>query len=308
MKEIVVVSGKGGTGKTSLVASIVPHVPNVVIADCDVDAPDLDILLSPEIEFTQPFVGLRKAELDPARCNGCGRCVESCRFGAIAPAVPALSEDRSASTTHRLVRSSAPPAPHPTIRRDRCEGCGVCAFVCPTGAITMEDAVVGEIHTSHTVYGPMVHARMDPGEEASGKLVCAVRERARKRAEAVDAAYLLVDGSPGVGCNVISSVTNADHVVIVTEPTVSGYHDVVRVHELVRRFGIPRSVVINKFDLSSSMSATIELFCAEEHTPVVLKLPFDTRMVEAITARRIPSLALPSLFADAGFADFIAGL
>jgi MinD superfamily P-loop ATPase len=287
MNEIVFISGKGGTGKTSLLASVIPFFLNPIIADCDVDAPDLHILLNPEEISREDFIGLNKAHIDESLCIDCGHCRGYCRFDAVI---------------------DNPEGNAPFIRECRCEGCGVCAHVCPVDAITMEPAVVGYSSRANTAYGPMIHARLMPGEEASGKLVYTVREQSRVLAREQKSDYILIDGSPGIGCSVISSLTNTRQAVIVTEPSMSAYHDLVRVSELVDSLSIPASVVINKCDISAEMTRKIEAFCKEEHIPVVMKLPFNRKMIDAISDRRIPSLALPDFFREHGFENFIAGL
>jgi MinD superfamily P-loop ATPase len=286
LKEIVFISGKGGTGKTSILSSIIPFMPKAIIADCDVDAPDLHILLDPEELTREDFTGMKKARIDENRCTACGKCAGSCRFNAI----DLITENK------------------PVVRDFLCEGCGVCAYVCPVEAVKMEDAVVGTLSRSTTAYGPMVHARLAPGEETSGKLVFAVREKSRELAGKMDACYILVDGSPGIGCSVISSLTNSGQAVIVTESSISAYHDLLRVFDLVEQLSIPVSVVINKFDLSKELTDKIEVFCESREIPVVLKLPFNEKMIAAITAKKIPSLALNDFFFENGFDGFLESL
>lgn len=284
MKEIVFISGKGGTGKTSLLASLIPRIPKAIIADCDVDAPDLHILLDPSELSKEDFIGMKKARINPDLCIDCGQCIAYCKFEAI------VNENG------------------PTIRDYLCEGCGVCAHVCPAGAITMADAVVGSLSHSVTAWGPLVHARLDPGEETSGKLVFAVREKSRELAAELNAGYILIDGSPGIGCSVISSLTNAHQAVIVTEPSLSAYHDLLRVSELSEQMDIPVTVIINKCDISDELTRKIEDFCHENHYKVGMKIPFNEEMIGAITEKRIPSEALPVFFEDNGFSEFVQGL
>ncbi len=282
LNEIVVISGKGGTGKTTLTSSLIPYIEDKVIADCDVDAPDLYILTSPEIKEIIDFVGTKKAVIDYDRCTYCGLCYQNCRFGAI-------SED---------IR----------INIAKCEGCGVCAYVCPTDAISMKDIVVGNIFISETKWGPMVHARLIPGEETSGKLVSEVRLRAKKIANELGKSNLIVDGTPGVACNVISSITGAGKVIIVTEPTNSGLHDLKRVYELVKSFKIKTFFVINKYDLNIEMTEKIEAYLKSEGEEFSLKIPFNKEVVNAIVERQIPSLVLKDFFEDIGFFKFIEKL
>lgn len=296
MKEFVVISGKGGTGKTTFTASLAPFFGDVVLADCDVDAPNLRILLNPQEEVTEDFVGMKKALIDINLCDGCGSCVEHCRFGALSLSLQDSNGEAKAQGLKAQVRSVA------------CEGCGVCSFVCPRSAIVMADAVVGSLSRGVTSYGPMVGARLTPGEETSGKLVTAVRKTARDLAEENEARNILVDGSPGIGCSVISSLTNADCAIIVVEPSVSAFHDLKRLHELIERFRIPMTVVVNRCDISDAMTREIEHFCHERNVPIGMKLPFSRDIPQAVSERLIPSLALPEFFREHGFEDFIAGL
>jgi MinD superfamily P-loop ATPase len=282
INEIVVISGKGGTGKTTLTSSLVPYFQDVLVADCDVDAPDLHILFDREIKEETDFVGLKKAFLDREKCIDCKICYESCKFDAI-------SESIEISST-------------------KCEGCGVCAYVCPVSAISMEDAVVGKVFISETAYGEMVHARLIPGEETSGKLVTEVRKRAKKIAIEKGKKHILVDGSPGLACNVISSITGAKKVIIVVEPTFSGLHDLKRVYQLTKNFRLPVYVVVNKYDISEEKTNDIEAYCNENGIELALKIPFDKRMVEAIVEKKIPPLYNRELFESIGFEDFVEKL
>lgn len=279
VNEIVVISGKGGTGKTSITASIIPFLENPVVADCDVDAPDLHILLHPEETNSEKFVGLKKAVVDSSKCIQCGKCFDHCKFGAISKSI--------------------------VFNSMKCEGCGVCELVCPVNAVTMEDTVVGTLYQGKTIYGPMVRARLIPGEETSGKLVSQVRNKAKKIAEEDGYKTVIIDGSPGIGCNVISSITGADTVIIVTEPTRSGLHDLRRVLDVTEKFSGDSFIVINKYNLSEEMCSNIEEEAKKRHAPVILKLPFSRNMVKAITEKRIPSLADKSFFEKAGWNDFI---
>lgn len=282
LNEIVVISGKGGTGKTTLVASMIPFFENLIVGDCDVDAPDLDIVFEKTLDENREFVGTKKAVIDEDKCIHCGKCYESCKFGAI-------TEDIKMKTA-------------------KCEGCGVCEFVCPVNAITMVDGVVGNVFVSTTKYGKMVHARLIPGEETSGKLVSEVRKVAKEFVEKENIQHMLVDGSPGVACNVISSMTGAKKVVIVTESTLSGLHDLIRVYKVTQKFRLPVTVVVNKYDLSEEMTKKIEEFCNENGIELGLKIPFDKKMVEAIVKKEIPSLYNKELFEKIGFFEFIEKL
>ena len=285
INETVIISGKGGTGKTTLTASIIPFLKNPVLADCDVDAPDLHILLTPEIQTREDFIGTYKAEIDLEECSSCDLCRKLCRFGA-------LSINNGRIEINRL----------------KCEGCGVCEYVCSQEAIILKEAAVGEIFSSKTAYGPMHHARLIPGEETSGKLAAAVRAGARKTAEQIDSRQIIVDGSPGIGCAVISSITGASQAVIVTEPTLSGLHDLDRVYQLCRKLNISVTVVINKWDLSPELTEKIEIYCEKENLPVNLKIPFNEAIVKAVTAGKIPSLAEKIFFNKIGFFEFLETL
>ncbi len=282
MHEIVIISGKGGTGKTTLTASIIPFLDRPVLADCDVDAPDLHLLLSPEKKTTEPFFGTHKAELDKEKCTLCGLCAERCRFSAISSTIE--------------------------INRLKCEGCGVCEWSCPKNAIVLKKASVGEIFSSTTEYGPMIHARLIPGEETSGKLAAEVRNRAKMIGEKEDRNIVIVDGSPGIGCSVISSVTGAGQAIIVTEATRSGLHDLERIYSLTQQLNVPAWVVINKWDLSPEISAEIEDFCSMECIIIALKIPFDRAIVDAVTRGKIPSVECSALFKALDFDAFIKKL
>ncbi|WP_320047176.1 ATP-binding protein [uncultured Ilyobacter sp.] len=282
INEIVVISGKGGTGKTTLTASLIPYFEDIVIGDCDVDAPDLNILFESKEKSQRNFVGLQKAFLDKSKCIMCKKCYELCKFNAI---------------SHEI-----------EINSGKCEGCGLCEYICPASAITMEDTVIGKLSVSETSFGDMVHAKLIPGEDASGKLVAEVRKTAKKIAEENAKKTILIDGSPGIACNVISSITGAKKVVIVTEPTSSGIHDLKRVYELTKKFRLKIYVVINKYDLSLSHSEKIEKYCEEMGIDMALKIPFQKKVVEAITQKRIPSVAEKDFFEKLGFFEFIEKL
>lgn len=240
MKELVVISGKGGTGKTSLVASFAALGGNAVLADCDVDAADLHLVLTPTLKRREAFHCGHTAMIRQADCIGCGACLARCRFDAV-----------------RKTEGGAGEATF-TIDATACEGCGVCVWSCPMKAIDFPERFAGEWYVSDTRYGPMVHARLTPGGENSGKLVAKVRETARSIAEERKADLILVDGPPGIGCAVIASVSGASQVLVVTEPTLSGVHDMARVLELTRHFRIPASVCVNKWDLNAEMTDRIE--------------------------------------------------
>ncbi len=262
-RQLVVLSGKGGTGKTSVVAALATLAPRTVLADCDVDAADLHLVLDPERRRAEPFLSGKEAVIAPERCSACGLCLEHCRFRAIR------------ITSHNGGRSVY------LVDRIACEGCGLCARVCAAGAVDMVDAERGEWFIADTRHGPLVYARLNVGGENSGKLVTAVKDQALALAEERGAGLVLVDGPPGIGCPVIASVTGADLVLAVTEPSVSGVHDLERAAELVGGFGLPLTVCINKFDLNRDMAQHIREVCAARSWPVVGELDYDVSVVRA---------------------------
>ncbi len=255
MKEIVVISGKGGTGKTSTVSALASCGPAKVLADCDVDAADLHLVLAPEIETTHEFWNGEVASIDPEKCMGCGLCIDHCRFDAISQDVVVMQE--------------------------HCEGCGVCAYVCPGEAVRMAPRLCGEWYQSGTRNGSMIHATLGIGEENSGKLVTLVRTRAHDKAVELGIDTVLVDGSPGIGCPVIASLTNAGLAVIVVEPTVSAVHDMERVLELTTHFKVPAMVLINKADINPDLVATLKEYCQAKGIALLGCLPYDARFTQA---------------------------
>lgn len=240
MKELVILSGKGGTGKTSFTASFARLAQRPVIADCDVDAADLHLVLPPTIRERYAFMSGHQAVIMEEVCCNCGVCLPECRFGAIMPPSP---EDGHATYW---------------IDPTACEGCGVCLEICPLDVVDFPERLCGEWMVSDTACGPMVHARLGIAAENSGKLVTLVRQQARRIAEQGDHPLILVDGPPGIGCPVIASLTGATHVLLVTEPTLSGAHDLNRVLALTRHFGIPASVCVNKWDINPGITDDIE--------------------------------------------------
>jgi MinD superfamily P-loop ATPase len=257
MKQLAIISGKGGTGKTVLLASFAALAPKAVMVDCDVDAANLFLLLSPQIKETYRFWGGKKAQLIKEKCSGCLDCIPSCRFDAI----------REAENGQIQIDPYS------------CEGCGACAFVCPTQAIEMEPNISGEWFVSDTVYGPFVHAKLGIGEENSGKLVAEIRKKAKNIAEEKKLDVILIDGPPGIGCPVIASLSGVNMALIVTEPTLAGIHDMERVAQTAQHFGIKTACCINKFDLNIKNSDHIAQWCRKESIPLIGKIPFD----EAVT-------------------------
>lgn len=267
MKTLVVVSGKGGAGKTSLAAGLIPFLPQPVLADADVDASNLPLLVEADPIHSETFVGGQVARVNAADCAGCLECVDVCRFGAIAP-------DDDANGI-------------PSVDPLSCEGCAVCRQVCPTKAIEMKDAVTGRWFLSKTRFGPMVHARLGPGGENSGALVEKVRRAAAEAAEEYGRDLVLVDSPAGIGCPVISSLSGADLALAVTEPTPSGESDLLRVLDLTRHFRIRTAVVINKADLAPDRTAALVRRLEESDVPVVARFPYDETVTRALTEGRL---------------------
>lgn len=255
--EIVVLSGKGGTGKTSLSAAFAQLMSNPVLVDCDVDAANLHLLLAPAIEQSHDFVGAAKAHIDGTLCDGCGLCAETCRFDAIR-----LNGQASIDNLH-------------------CEGCGVCARRCPAGAISLVPQLCGQWFPSRTRCGPLVHARLAPGQENSGKLVATLRRAAKAIAAGNGARWILVDGPPGTGCPVISSLTGAAYAVFVTEPTVSGFADLRRAAAVADHFQLPTGVVINKADINAAVADRVAEYAAATGRDLLGRIPYDPLFTRA---------------------------
>ena len=267
-QEIAVISGKGGSGKTTLLASLAMLADNKVLADNDVDAADLHLLLKPIVREAHDFVGGLKMVINPNQCTACGRCAPACRFGAIHPDGPIKDPD---IRTFRIDEFS-------------CEGCGACEHVCAFDAVKTKQNIVGKWFVSGTDSGPMVHARLGIAEENSGRLVTQVRNVAAGLAKDLGKGLILSDGPPGTGCPVIASVSGADRVLIVTEPTVSGVHDMQRVLELAAHFRIPSLIVVNKADLNAEQTQRIKTIAAEMGSSVIAEIPFDRHVNDALMA------------------------
>jgi len=256
MKQIVVISGKGGTGKTVLTGAFASLAKNHVMADCDVDAADLHLLLKPTIKAQHFFKSGMSASINSEKCIHCLKCINFCRFDAI--------------ENNLKINSIS------------CEGCGFCYHLCPANAITMTEKIAGEWFISDTRFAPFVHAKLGIAAENSGKLVSLVRKQANTLALEQHRDLVVIDGAPGIGCPVIACITNVDCAVVVTEPTLSGLHDAKRVIEVTQHFGVPIKLVINKFNLNEAMTKTIEQYGQGNNIPVIGKIPFDHAIVESV--------------------------
>jgi MinD superfamily P-loop ATPase len=265
VSEIAIISGKGGTGKTTIAASFAAIAQNLVIADCDVDAPDLHMLLNPVVKKKTSFQASKVAKINVEKCTECGVCEEYCRFDAAHP---------------------------PKIDAIACEGCGVCEYVCPEQAIHMVNRVSGHLYQSESRFGPMAHAKLFPGEGNSGKLVTEVRKLGQQIAKTAKSDYVLIDGSPGIGCPVIATVAGIRLGIVVTEPTVTGIHDMERVLTLLERFKTIAKVIINKFDINEENSKKIQKYCENHDVEVLGKLKFDPITTKSmIVAKTLPEFA-----------------
>lgn len=256
MKELVVISGKGGTGKTSLTAAFAGLAQQSVLCDADVDAADLHLLTAPDVRESHDFRGGGVAVIDEEACTQCGLCQEKCRWNAIKGGF--------------------------SVDEIECEGCGVCTWICPEGAISFREKTCGQWFISGTRFGPMVHARLGIAEENSGRLVTLVRKEAKSLAEDQGLNLIITDGPPGIGCPVIASIGGASALLIVTEPTVSGLHDMDRVVQLARHFKVPAMVCVNKYDLNADQTKAIAQHAADNGLPVLEPIPFDPVMTHAM--------------------------
>jgi len=263
-REIVVISGKGGTGKTSIVGSLAYLFKNSIIVDCDVDAADLHLILKGDTSTANHFIGGRKAEIIPEVCNECGLCTEYCRFEAIT--------EQDKTSKNNLIQYA--------IDEYACEGCGVCALFCPVQAIKMKDNISGEWFLTETKYGPLLHARLGIAQANSGKLVSLLRKKAQELA-ADNNKQIIIDGPPGIGCPVIASLTGTHYALIITEPTLSAIHDMERLLELTRHFGIKTGICVNKFDINKNLAARIEHIAAGKGLKVLARIPYDSTFTQA---------------------------
>ena len=256
MKELIIISGKGGTGKTSLIAAFASLAQNKVLCDADVDAADLHLIMDPHVSKRADFKSGHTADIDSSKCSQCGLCVELCQFGAI-------SDDFKVNPVD-------------------CEGCGVCVYFCPEKAIDFPENICGQWFISDTRFGPLIHARLGIAEENSGKLVTLVRQESRKLAEQKNFDLILTDGPPGVGCPVIASIGGASAVLVVAEPSLSGIHDMQRVVQLANHFKVPAMVCVNKFDLNLDLTRDIENFARDEGIAYLGRIPFDPIFTKAM--------------------------
>jgi MinD superfamily P-loop ATPase len=259
IKQLAIVSGKGGTGKTTIAAAFASLVKNKVLVDCDVDAADLHLLLQPKVLIQEKYFGGRSPRVDLEKCTQCGLCTEVCRFHAVDNGV---------------------------LDPISCEGCGFCFHICPESAIAMEEAFSGDWFISETSYGPFVHARLGIGEENSGKLVTVVRRQATEIAKEKNLNLILIDGPPGIGCPVTASLTGVNLILVVTEPTLSGIHDLERILNLAEHFKIPSMVCINKFDINLENSQQIISYCEKNGSKVIGRIPYEPKVVEALVQRK----------------------
>jgi len=257
--ELAVVSGKGGTGKSSVTAAFATAGERIVVADCDVDAANLYLLFNPEHDTEQVYIGGYTAVVDHALCTVCGICESYCRFDAITEVDGKIM-----------------------ISETSCDGCFFCSRICPMDAITMVRSDRSRMYSGSFRNGKMVYGRLAPGEENSGKLVSLVREEAKRVATAQGMSTILLDGPPGIGCPVISTVTGVDRIIIVTEPTMSGLEDMKRVHEVARKFTGDVGIIINKYDLNEAMADRIEGWCVAQGSALLGRLPYDRRVTEAM--------------------------
>jgi len=267
MKQLVVLSGKGGTGKTSLTAAfahLASQETSVVLADADVDAANLELVLSAQVKERHSFIGGKVAVIESEKCTACGICQVVCRFNAVME--PGAEHFRYSYSVDPLA----------------CEGCAACYYQCPEDAIRMEDRESGEWFVSDTPYGPLVHARLHPAQENSGKLVTVVRQKARQLAQDENRPLVIIDGPPGIGCPVISAVGGVDLALMVTEPTVAGAHDLERIIRTAEHFRVRAAVVVNKYDLSLRGTRVVEEFCRAHGIPLIGKIPFDPMVTEAM--------------------------
>lgn len=259
-KELVIISGKGGTGKTSIVSSFATLAKNKIVVDCDVDAADLHLIFKPQVIKSTEFYSGKKAKIDETKCTKCGKCLDICRFKAI-------TKDYK-------------------INEIKCEGCGACYYNCPANAIEFKERKSGDWYESNSRFGKLIHAKLGIAQENSGKLVSEIKMYARAVAEKEGQELIIIDGSPGIGCPVIASISGANQIVLITEPTLSGLHDAERVIQLASHFNIPVALCINKFDINIEMTKDIEEFCKTHGIEILGKIPYSKDFTNAMTAKQ----------------------
>lgn len=262
MKQIAIISGKGGSGKTSISSSFISLTQKSIICDCDVEAPNLHLLLKPKNISKTGFYGINKAFINKNRCIECNNCIKYCRFSAI-------NKDYE-------------------VEKTACEGCTACKYICPTGAVQMDVNQAGNYFKSDTIYGTMFHAELNIGEKNSGKLVALLREKAREAAYEEKVNLVIIDGPPGIGCPVIATLSGVDLAVIITEPTSSAIHDMLRVIELCKHFNIKHGIIINKQDINPDKAQEIKTCAAKNNIPIFGELPFDSDFRKAVNSFAIP--------------------
>lgn len=263
MKQITIISGKGGTGKTTLASSFIRLAKDQVAVDCDVDAANLYILLDPYKKITEKFIGSSKAEVI-SNCINCGKCEELCRFDAISDSLTDIKIDKL-----------------------KCESCGVCEYICPTESIKLKPEEQGEFYISETTMGPFIHARLNPGAENSGLLVTKIRNIAEDIAYRDNKDLIIIDGAPGIGCAVVASLNGVDYAIIITEPTLSGISDFIKIFEVTKFFNIKSFVCINKFDINLNNTDKLEKFCSENNIEILGKIPYDEKVPENLSNKKI---------------------
>lgn len=261
--ETAIISGKGGTGKSGLTAAFAGLMQQCILADCDVDAANMHIMFDPAVYAKEAFVGSSSAVIDYNTCTNCGICMQYCRFDAI------TQKDNKVS-----------------ISEITCDGCGLCPRICPQGSITMLKNNKSRLYQGQFRYGKMIFGILAPGEENSGKLVNLVRERSRQTALEQNIDHILLDGPPGIGCPVISTITGVDQIIIITEPSMSGLHDLQRILEITSHYKATTFVIINKYDINTNLSNQMEDWCNEHKIEVTAKIPFDKNFMNAINARQ----------------------
>jgi len=267
MKQLAIVSGKGGTGKTTITSLLAQTFDNKIMVDCDVDAANLHLLLKPNIIQSTDFYSGKKAAINPFKCTECGRCEYVCRFDAVI---------RQPDGGYKIDDLS-------------CNGCGACTITCRYEAITLENNLAGKFFISETEQGNLVHAALGIAEDNSGKLVARIREEAFVLADENSIDLILIDGPPGIGCPVISSITGVDLLLVVTEPSLTGLHDLKRLLKLAQGFKLPSVVMINKCDLNSDLCSQVEAFCRDQDIPIIASIPFEKKLVSMAHNKDIAS-------------------